>query len=262
MDDDRAWLESRYQHIDVPDWPDAPVYDSGGEGDVLVFAPVLSPFDVIHVPNIRYFGERFRVVTYRRRESLTRPIYPNERAREIRNLLHALDIDRVHFCGLNEGAIAAFALARIDPQTIRSIICTCIGVDNLVSPFKHWLGRHFPGNASPRLVGRLIALLMLLRAPDSFVVAYLWSKNTIPMAMLRNGVLPLYEHYSPPIEHLTMPVLNIQSSPVVSNTSARRFVEALPNGELKTIRGLSHLCMWTKPDEFNGLVEEFLSTLS
>lgn len=81
------------------------------------------------------------------------------------------------------------------------------------------------------------------------------------MAKLRNGVLPLYEHYSLPIEHLTMPVLNIQSSPVVSNASARRLVEALPNGEMKIIEGLSHLCMWTQADEFNGLLGEFLTGL-
>ncbi|MBN1573342.1 MAG: hypothetical protein JW984_09130 [Deltaproteobacteria bacterium] len=75
------------------------VYDSGGDGEVLFFASVMPPFDVIHVPNIKYFGKRFRVVTYRRRESVARPIYPAERADEIRNLLNALGIDRAHFCG-------------------------------------------------------------------------------------------------------------------------------------------------------------------
>jgi hypothetical protein len=62
IDDDLAWLESKYQHIDLPDWPNAMVYDSGGPGDVLIFAPVLPPFEVIHVPNIRYFNDKFRVL--------------------------------------------------------------------------------------------------------------------------------------------------------------------------------------------------------
>jgi pimeloyl-ACP methyl ester carboxylesterase len=171
--------------------------------------------------------------------------------------MYALSVDRAHFCGLNGGPIAVFALAKTDPGRIRSIVCTCIGMDNPISPFKFWLGRNFPGNPSARLIGRLVVWLMLTRAPDGFVVAHLWSKNTSPMATMINGVFPLYEHYDPPVERLTMPVLNIQSSPVVSEGSAKRFVELLPRGELKTIKGLSHLCMWTKADEFNSLVEDF-----
>lgn len=77
-----------------------------------------------------------------------------------------------------------------------------------------------------------------------------------------NGVFPLYEHYDPPVEHLTMPVLNIQSSPALSDDSALRFVELPPKGELKTIPGLSHLCMWTKADKFNRLLAEFFNGLS
>jgi hypothetical protein len=112
IDGDLVWLESRYKSIDLPGWADALVYDSGGEGEALIFAPVLPPFDVIHVPQIKHFAGKYRVVAYRCRESLERPIYPAERAEEIKHLMDHLGIESAHFCGLNEDATAS-ALPRL-----------------------------------------------------------------------------------------------------------------------------------------------------
>lgn len=261
IDDDLTWLESRYRRLDLPDWPDAHVYDSGGSGDVLIFAPVPPPFDVIHVPNIKHFARKYRVVTYRRRESQDHPIFPEERATEIGVLMDRLGIESAHFCGLNEGAIAVFYLAEVAPQRIKSIVCTCIGEDNLVSSFQRWFATHFPFNPSPALVGKMVRLFSVPTATDGYVVGYLWSRNSKAMSTMLNGVLLIYENYSLPIEHLTMPVLNIQSSPVVSLDSAQRFVNALPCGELKVLPGKAHLCMWTHAAEFNQLMEEFYNSL-
>ncbi|MBU0926856.1 MAG: alpha/beta hydrolase [Spirochaetes bacterium] len=261
IDEDLAWLESRYRRLDLPGWPAAEIFDGGGRGEALIFVPVPAPFDVIHVPGIRHFSETFRIVGYRRRESADRRIYPAERAAEIAAIMNALGIQRAHFCGLNEGAIAAFSLAKTEPERVASIVCTSIGMDNVVPRFEQWLGRAIRLDLSPALVGKAISALMLRKAPDNFLVAHLWSKNPKPMVALRNGVLPLYERYDLPVRQLTMPVLNINSSPVVSLDSARRFVEALPHGYLREIPGYCHLCMWTRPAEFNALMEEFYSRI-
>ncbi len=261
IDDDLAWLESRYQRLDLPGWPDALVYDSGGSGDVLIFVPVLPPFDVIHVPNIKHFIQKYRVVAYRRRESRDHPIFPDERATEIAVLMDRLSIESAHFCGLNEGAIAVSYLAQESPQRIKSIVCTCIGMDNLVSGFQRWFTTHFPFTPSAALIGQMVRLFALPTAADGYLVSYLWSKTPNAKATLLNGVLPIYENYFLPIKHLTMPVLNIQSSPVVSLDSAQRFVNALPRGELKILPGKAHLCMWTHAAEFNQLMEEFYAGL-
>ena len=261
IDEDLMWLESRYKSIDLSGWPDALVYDSGVEGEALIFVPVLPPFEVIHVPQIKHFAGEYRVVTYRRRESLERPIYQAERAEEIGHLMDHLGIESAHFCGLNEGAIAVFALAKIAPRCVKSIVCTGIGADAVVTEFHEWLARHVPFTPGPTLIGQIARWLMLPTAADNYVVAHLWSKTPNAMATLLNGVVPIWRDYQLSAEHLPMPILNILSSPAVSLDSARRFVDVLPRAELRVLPGKAHLCMWTHAAQFNRMMDEFYERL-
>ncbi len=254
---DLEWLESRYKVIDLPDWEKAHILDLGPKGkDVLIFAPVVPPFEVIHVPNIKYFQDKFRVVVYRRKESNNGPITPVERAEEIVVLMNHLNIKEAHFCGLNEGAIAVFNLSKLDRSKVKSIVCTSIGIDNLFSKFQLKLGKYFPIDPGGWAIGQIIKTF-ISSAVDSFLVAYLWSLAVNAKNIMQNGVIPLYENYNPHIESLKMPVLNIQSSPIVKYKSAKAFIDSLAKGELRYIPGNSHLCMYIYPDIFNLFMDNF-----
>lgn len=255
---DLEWLLSQYKVVDLPNYGDAHIIDFGSkEKEVLIFAPVLSPFDVIHVPNIRYFQNKFRIVIYRRKESKTAPISPTERAEEIHIIMNYLDIKEAHFCGLNEGAIAVFNFAKLFPNRVKSIVCTSIGIENVLSKLQIKLSKHFPINPSAWFIGQMVKLLSIPNASDNFLVAYLWSLTENAKSVLINGVIPIYENYNLHIPSLTMPLLNIQSSPVVSDNSAEIFIHSLPNGEIKYIPGNSHLCMYVYPEIFNLFMDAF-----
>lgn len=255
---DLGWLLSQYKVIDLPNYGIAHIIDIGSkERKVLIFATVLSPFDVIHVPNIKYFQDKFRIVIYRRKESKTKPITPIERAEEIHVIMNYLGIKEAHFCGLNEGAIAVFNLAKRYPNSVKSVVCTSIGIENVLSEFQIKLSKYFPLDPGAWFIGQMVKLLSIPSAIDNFLVAYLWSLTENAKSVLLNGVIPIYENYDLHIPALKMPVLNIQSSPVVSDDSAEKFINSLPNGEIKYIPGNSHLCMYVYSEIFNLFMDAF-----
>ena len=258
LGDNAQWLEARFQSVRVSDDWTARVYDNGGAGTPLVFVPVVPMFETAHVHNLQRFGTNRRVVTYRRVDPPDRPVSVEDRARELSRLLDALGISEAHFCGLNEGALAAMAMAFREPQRVKSISATCLGVENPIPVWMRRLARILQFPIPGPLVGEVVRWLLLGAAPDGYIVANLWGRNPDASASLRNGVVPLYDGYLLPDRRLTMPVLNIHSSPVVREYSSRRWVDLLPNGRLAVIPGDTHLCMWSKAAEFELILEEFI----
>ena len=118
-----------------------------------------------------------------------------------------------------------------------------------------------PFPISGRLVGAMIGRFVMGTADDRVTIEYLWSKVSRADWVIRNGILPMSgknAHYQQFIDHLTMPILNIHSSPTVDRISAEQFTRLLPDGTIKCLEATAHFNMYHCAGEFNRIMARFL----
>jgi pimeloyl-ACP methyl ester carboxylesterase len=124
------------------------VYDHG-EGEAILYVPILAYVEVIYARQLRDFGRDHRVITYRRPEATTAPATIADRVAELRHLLDVLGIERAHVVGRGEGAIVASEFAYAEPSRCRSLVMIGVGMRHKVPPVAvtkalNWALLHLP----------------------------------------------------------------------------------------------------------------------
>jgi pimeloyl-ACP methyl ester carboxylesterase len=124
------------------------VYDQG-EGEAILYVPILAHIEVIYARQLRDFGRDHRVVTYRRPEATTAPASIADRVAETGRLLDALGIERAHIVGRGEGAIVASEFAYAHPERSLSLVMIGVGMRHKVPPVAvtkalNWALLHLP----------------------------------------------------------------------------------------------------------------------
>jgi len=109
------------------------IFDEGN-GDPMLFIPILGHVEVIYARQLRDFSRDHRAITYRRPESTTKVVTIADRVTEVRALLDNLGLDAVHIVGRGEGAIVAAEFAYAHPERCRSLAMIALGLQHKVPP--------------------------------------------------------------------------------------------------------------------------------
>jgi pimeloyl-ACP methyl ester carboxylesterase len=132
LDGDLAYVDEGLKHERIGSW-ETEVFDAG-EGEPVLFVPILGHVEVIYARQLRDFSRDHRAITYRRPEATRAPATIADRVREVRELLDHLGVERAHVVGRGEGAIVASEFAVAHPDRCRSLVMIGLGLRHKVPP--------------------------------------------------------------------------------------------------------------------------------
>src|SRR5205085_9717489 len=107
---DVQYIESLWQRMPIGD-VDMPIIDIG-QGEPLVFVPILEHLEFVYARQIRAFSRSRRVILYRRQENRTRFVGLGERVEELLRVLDPLGLQEVDQVGHGDAAMVLFEFAR------------------------------------------------------------------------------------------------------------------------------------------------------
>ncbi|MGB2953938.1 MAG: alpha/beta hydrolase [Gaiellaceae bacterium] len=146
-----------------------------GQGDPIVFVPILGGLEVVYAKQLRELAKTNRVILHERTESLDRRVPVGPRVDEIRKVLDHLEIERAHLVGLGEAGITTYNFGREHPDRVRSLTVICCGPLYRVKPY--WLTKRIVEPAIDRLPVEYLL-------PDSLIL------NFVIKTTSGNGPLP------------------------------------------------------------------------
>src|SRR2546421_1390492 len=129
---DVQYIESLWQRKAIGT-TDMPVIDIG-QGEPLVFVPILEHLEFVYTRQIRAFSKTRRIILYRRRETRTHPVGLVERAEELRQVLDGLGLQAVDMVAHGDAAMVLFEFATRYPQRCRSLVIIAQGADYKIAP--------------------------------------------------------------------------------------------------------------------------------
>src|SRR6266567_7318599 len=281
---DVQYLEALWQRVPMGE-ADMPLIDTGSDkGEPLVFVPILEHLEFVYARQVRAFGQRRRVIMYRRHETRTQPMGLVERAEELRKVLDVLGLERVDLVGHGDAAMVLFEFAARYPQRCRSLIIVAQGADYQIAPHPfiwllHELFVRLP-------VEYFLPAWFLRNSVISYIVASRRSTNidvgtrptySLPRRLIEEqfrkielwpfvykfSVLPVIHNYDmrERLGWLTMPILLINRADDVlaPEQKTRWLAENLPNcAGYYVIPGGERFFMYSQPETVNRLMEGFL----
>lgn len=240
-DADRSYVLDGLKQVQV-DGKTTQIFDQG-EGEPILFIPIVTHVEVIYARQLREFARDHRVITYRRGEGKDRPITIEERVEEVRQLLDRLGIDRVHLAARSEGAIVAAAFAHTYPARCRSLVLMTLGMRYQAPPVLQTEPLNFALDRVP-LADRVIGEDFLRRGvvrylagpqerltPAQLMAVY----EQIPdfVAMYKYSAVPLirYHDLRGKAQQIAVPTLLITSDedPRATETDLMELAAALPD---------------------------------
>lgn len=264
---------------------DMPVIDVG-EGEPLVFVPILEHLEFVYARQIRYFSKFRRVIMYRRREtrSRTSAIGLPERAEELRRVLDSLSITApADFVAHGDAAMVLFEFAACYPQRCRSLAIIAQGADYQIAPHPFiWLlhegyTRLPVEYLLPASFLRNTVVGYIMRSSAKGEQAQVESLPGLPRELIEEqfdkirlwpfvykfSVLPVIHTYDMRnrLDGLTMPILLINRADDVlaPEVKTRWLAEQLPNcAGYHVIPGRERFFMYSNAETVNRLLEEFL----
>lgn len=282
---DVQYLESLWQRRTI-NGIDMPIIDIG-EGEPLIFVPILEHLEFVYARQIRYFSQSRRVIMYRRRETRARTPHIGlpERAAELRDVLDSLDITApADFVAHGDAAMVLFEFAARYPQRCRSLVIIAQGADYQIAPHPfiwllHEAYTRLPVESilpASNLRNTVVSYIMASSnkgesAQDTAVpglprelIEEQFSKIHLWPRVYKFSVLPVIHSYDmrQRLDALTMPILLINRADDVlaPETKTRWLAEHLPNcAGYHVIKGRERFFMYSNAEEVNQLIEEFLS---
>ena len=274
---EKLWRRTPVGQLDIP------LIDIG-EGEPLVFVPILEHLEFVYARQIRMFSQSRRVILYRRRETRTRPVGLTERAQELCSILDASGLTSVDLIAHGDAAMVLFEFAVRYPQRCRSLIIIAQGADYRIAPhpliwFLHELFERLP-------VEHFLPAWFLRRIVINYIVAHHPEFDTDPICSLQRSfieeqfskialwpcvykfsVLPIIHNYDmrARLDQLTMPVLLINRGDDVlaPEPETRWLSENLPNcAGYHVIAGGGRFFMYSQAGIVNQLIEKFLTAVS
>ena len=275
---DVAYIESLWRRTTIGTL-DMPVIDIGN-GEPLVFVPILEHLEFVYAQQIRELSKFRRVILYRRRETRSTPITLPERTEEVRSVLDALGLDMADFIAHGDAAMVLFEFATRYPKRCRSLIIIAQGADYEIAPHpfiwllheifvrvpvEHFLPAWFlrrtvvnyilaPRKATSRPAPRLPRHLI----EEQFAKIHLWP------FVYKFSVLPVIHYYDmrQRLASLTMPILLINrlDDTLSPEDKTRWLSEQLPNcAGYFPIPGGERFFMYSQASTVNPIITQFLT---
>lgn len=245
-----------------------------GDGDALVFAHGFGGSARNFRPQLRTFGEHYRVVTYDHRgharsEAPTDPgaYRLAELAHDLARVLDDAGVERAIVGGLSLGAATALELAATRPQRVRALVLASVpgpgGFAKVASAFADAIDRDGLEAAGARFVwgpdsglderGAALVKQGFLEHPPHAVASFL--RGAIPE-------LARPRHEDPRLAGLPIPTLLISGErDHAAVEAADRLTGVLPNARHVVIPDAGHVVNLVKPAEFDTAVRTFLEEL-
>jgi pimeloyl-ACP methyl ester carboxylesterase len=274
---DVDYLESLWKR-----WPvgsvDLPLMDVG-QGEPLVFVPILEHLEFVYARQIRALSQTRRVILYRRRETRSVPVGLAERAEELGQVLDSLGLERVDLLGHGDAAMVLFEFALRYPQRCRSLILVAQAADYRIAPHPfiwllHELFVRLP-------VEHILPAWFLRRTVINYITARAEDNTTtprLPRALIEEqfrkiaqwpcvykfSVLPIIHSFDmrDHLSALTMPILLINRADDALSPEAktRWLAEHLPHcAGYHVIPGGERFFMYSQAQLVTPLIEHFLS---
>jgi pimeloyl-ACP methyl ester carboxylesterase len=286
---DVASIEALWKRSPIGDL-DMPLIDIG-QGESLVLVPILEHLEFVYARQMRALSAGRRIITYRRRESRTRPVGLVERAEELKRVLDSLGLPRADFVGHGDGAMVLFEFAARYPARCRSLIVIAQGADYQITPHPfiwllHELFLRLP-------VEHFLPAWFLRRIVVNYIVSNrpvearktkggidlaprfprMLPRQLIEEQFRKIGLWPLVYKFSVlPVIHnfdmrkrlasLTMPVLliNRANDALSPEAKTRWLAENLPNcAGYHVLSGGERFFMYAESEIVNRIIEEFLT---
>ncbi len=283
---DVEYIESLWQRTPIGAI-DMPLIDIG-QGEPLVFVPILEHLEFVYARQIRSFSATRRVLMYRRHETRTHPVGLAERAEELRQVLDSLGLESVDLVGHGDAAMVLFEFAVRYPQRCRSLVIIAQGADYQIAPhpfiwFLHEIFVRLP-------VEYFLPAWYLRRTVVNYIIA---SRPASPAAqsgeasgnvhalprhlvdeqfrkialwpfVYKFSVLPAIHYYDmrERLDALTMPILLInRADDVLSPEPKTRWLaEKLPNCVgYHVVAGGERFFIYSEAETVNPLIEQFLA---
>src|SRR6266851_5649060 len=238
---DVQYIEALWQRVPIGE-ADMPLIDTGSDkGEPLVFVPILEHLEFVYARQVRAFGQRRRVIMYRRHETRTQPVGLVERAEELRKVLDALGLESVDLVGHGDAAMVLFEFAARYPQRCRSLIIVAQGADYRIAPHPFiWLLHE-----------------LFVRLPVEYILPAWFLRRTVINYIVANGPA------SARLAALTMPILliNRANDELSPEEKTRWLAGHLPNcAGYHVIAGGERFFMYSQAETVNALIEEFLTS--
>ena len=247
-----------------------------GEGEAVLFVPILAHVEVIYARQLRDFSRDHRAITYRRPEATSAPVRIADRVREVRELLDHLSIAVVHIVGRGEGAIVASEFAASHPDRCQSLVMIGLGLRHRVPPVAltrslNWALLHLP------IDGRLLTdegwrkkVVTYLSGDDQrLTYDQLWRiYSRIPdfIRVCKYSVTPLVHDYDlrPKAASLRVPtlLLTTDEDPRATRSDLEALAAALPDCRgVHVLPQGGRFVNYVQGDEVNRLIREFYAGL-
>ncbi len=285
-------LESLWRHVPVGA-VDLPVIDVG-EGEPLVFVPILEHLEFVYARQVREFARSRRVILYRRQENRSRFVGLAQRVEELRHVLDALHVGQADLVGHGDAAMVLFEFALRYPQRCRSLIIIAQAADYRIAPHPFiWLLHE----AFLRLpVEHVLPAWFLRRIVVNYIVSsrpacgdhrlssfesdHAQGETYLPRHLIdeqfkkiaawpsvyKFSVLPIIHNFDirSRLNELTMPILlvNRTDDALSPESKTRWLAQHLPNcAGCHLVKGRERFFMYAQANEVNRLMQAFLSRL-
>ena len=252
-------------------------YCDAGNGVPVVFIPGITEFKEAFASQFRGLEDSYLVISYDVRRGLKRATdYTLELlTNDLHKLLEALKLDSAVICGHSFGGLIAMQFALEHPEQTSALVLVSsfpaapqVSHERLLSaisstghPFHKSLGTSFKAHMT-RLLGRKTSGAQAMQAEVAAIrtvarPAAKTSQTTISQRMRiidRADLRPALSEISAP----TLVAVGARDRPFFLS-SAQQLYERIPDASLEVIEGAGHFCHLARHDQFNAVVDEFLT---
>ncbi len=248
-----------------------------GTGVPVVFIPGITEFKEEFVFQFRGLEDSYRVISYDLRRGLKRSTdYTLDLlVEDLRKLLEFLNLNNAVICGHSFGGLIAMEFAIKYPEVTDALILVSgfaspppVPQDRLISwisstghPFHKSLGTSFKVQMA-RLLGRKTsgAVAMQDQVQAVRMIARQAAK-TSPTTVAQRLRIILQTNLTDALPQILAPTLVVAGSKdkPFFLTSAQELYERIQDATLEVIEGTGHFAFLTRHDQFNTLVDEFLT---
>jgi pimeloyl-ACP methyl ester carboxylesterase len=276
---DVQYIESLWQRKTVGA-TDMPVLDIG-QGEPLVFVPILEHLEFVYARQVRAFSQTRRVIMYRRHETRTAPLGLVERAEELRQVLDSLNLETIDLLAHGDAAMVLLEFAARYPQRCRSLIIIAQGADYEITPHPfiwllHELFVRLPVEYFLRasfLRRTVVNYIMVSKSAKPLpslprhLIEEQFSKIQLWPFVYKFSVLPVIHYYDmrERLTSLTMPILLINrlDDALSPEAKTRWLSQQLPHcAGYHVIPGGERFFMYSQAEAVNPLIEQFLASRS
>lgn len=273
---DVHYIEALWQRTPIG-MADLPLIDIG-QGDPLVFVPILEHLEFVYARQVRALSKTRRVILYRRKETRTEPVGLVERVEELRQVLDSLGLEQADLLAHGDAAMVLCEFALRYPLRCRSLTIIAQAADYQIAPHPliwllHELFMRLPAEY-------VLPAAFLRRIVINYIVRRDKENNTTPTLprhlieeqfckisqwpfVYKFSVLPIIHSFDvrDRIDKLTMPILliNRADDALAPEAKTRWFAEHVPNcADYHVIAGSERFFMYSRAEMVTPHIEAFL----